>query len=55
MEFHDQQVKQELQRNKRPMGHNPHLRNQFKFTNTFESYDYVITLIRGSDYPLFEN
>ena len=30
--------------NKRPMGHIAHLRKQFKSINT---YDYIITLIKG--------
>ena len=38
------------ERDKRPMGHIAHLRNQFKSINTFEKrymmYDYIITLIR---------
>ena len=31
--------------NKRPMGHNDHMRNQFKINKFSEKYDYIKTLI----------
>ena len=37
--------------NKRPMGHIPHLRKQFKSLN---KYDYIITLIKRTKKELFE-
>ena len=37
--------------NKRPMGHIPHLRKQFKSLN---KYDYIITLIKRTKKELYE-
>ena len=43
-------------KNKRPMGHIVHLRNQFTSINTFqESYDYIITLIQRRKKKKYEN
>ena len=47
MIYNNKKSKQSNQYNKRSMGHNAHLRNQFKSIHTFEkNYEYIITLMK---------